>query len=131
MEALFLREEEGLSFRLALRAANLLGADAAERRAIYKQVKELYDVRSKVVHGDVLKEKHTLALQNVGTLREMVRCRLLSDLGLLSGPGLGKDYYVQLDAVNLDEEARRVLQTAASVYLSMTQRHQEGGIKTK
>jgi hypothetical protein len=122
MESLFLQDEDGLSFRLALRAANLLGVDAAERAAIFKKVKDYYDVRSKVVHGDVLKSKHLAVLNNVVSLRDIVRCSLLSVFALLSGPGHGRDFFRQVDALNLDDEARKTFQGAASRFLGLVPR---------
>jgi hypothetical protein len=53
MEALYLYDSENaeLSYRLSLRAACLLGRDEGEKNYIRKLLKEVYDLRSKVVHG--------------------------------------------------------------------------------
>jgi Apea-like HEPN len=54
LENLFLQgTNDELSFRLALRAAWLLGQSANERREIFGELKKVYDSRSRVVHGGV------------------------------------------------------------------------------
>ena len=49
-EALLLRERDELSFRLALRTANLL-RDKRKRQEIFNIMREAYDLRSDVAHG--------------------------------------------------------------------------------
>jgi hypothetical protein len=51
MEGLFSTAEQELSFRLSLRVAQFIGKSNDERRSIYQQMREIYKVRSKVVHG--------------------------------------------------------------------------------
>ena len=59
-EALFLKDagkpedRSELGFRLALRAALLLGEDAQDRVTIYRCMKRAYHVRSAVAHGGSL-----------------------------------------------------------------------------
>lgn len=43
--------ESGVSFRIALKAAHLIGQTIEERQHLYRTVKDSYDVRSKIVHG--------------------------------------------------------------------------------
>jgi hypothetical protein len=52
-EALFLEGSAELNYRLAVRAAALLGKDSAEKESIYKFFKEMYKIRSKLVHGQM------------------------------------------------------------------------------
>ena len=71
-EAIFLNDGENkeLSYRLALRAARLLGKTLTERHEIFDSVKKLYDFRSKIAHGetlDTMKPKDALKLQQVLT----------------------------------------------------------------
>lgn len=55
LEALFGAEDgREITFRLAQRAALLLGKDAAERRQLFRTMKEGYAWRSKLVHGGKL-----------------------------------------------------------------------------
>jgi hypothetical protein len=58
-ESLFLSDQSGteLGFRLSARVAALLGADVDERLALSTFMRRAYSARSKIVHGDTLKEK--------------------------------------------------------------------------
>jgi hypothetical protein len=56
MESLLATTSSELAHQLAERMALFLSADAVERTEIYRQVKRLYKIRSKVVHGDVLRQ---------------------------------------------------------------------------
>ncbi len=51
LEGLFSTMEQEISFRLALRLAHFLGESEESRREKYEQCREVYKVRSKVVHG--------------------------------------------------------------------------------
>jgi hypothetical protein len=50
-EALFLGGEQELQYRLALRVASLIGEDAASRKRIFDDMRDAYQLRSKIVHG--------------------------------------------------------------------------------
>jgi len=117
LEALLLQEDQELSFRLALRAANLLGASPDDRRAVYRQVKEYYDVRCKVVHGDFLKPRHDEVLHQVSRLRELVRRVLLSSVAVAESERFDEKFYARLDEAALDDDVRKDLQTKASSLL--------------
>ena len=58
-EAIFLNDDENkeLSYRLRLRAAKLLGKTLEERQEIFDIVKNLYNFRSKIAHGETLDAK--------------------------------------------------------------------------
>jgi hypothetical protein len=71
-EAIFLNDGDNkeLSYRLALRAARLLGKTLKERHEIFDSVKNLYNFRSKIAHGetlDTMKTKDADKLQQVLT----------------------------------------------------------------
>jgi hypothetical protein len=51
-EALYLGEEMELAYKLALRAAYLLGKTAQERLQICRILRKAYSIRSKLVHGE-------------------------------------------------------------------------------
>jgi len=51
LESLFVRENDELSYRLALRCAYFLGKNKEERDKIFNILKTVYEIRSKVVHG--------------------------------------------------------------------------------
>jgi hypothetical protein len=67
LEALFTDSDERsteITFRLALRAALLLGSDHADRQRIRNVVKDFYNLRSRIVHGGAgapkPKDQHTV-----------------------------------------------------------------------
>jgi hypothetical protein len=77
-----------LTFKLSFRVAGLLGRTSEERLQIFGSMKGFYDVRSKTVHGDQLRDKQWRILKNVdedpracataaGRLRR-ARCRAFS-----------------------------------------------------
>lgn len=83
LESLFSKDLGGGGLRhgVALRTALLLGKSLDERRAIAKQVREFYDVRSKVVHGskDVKAQKSNAVVDHgLEYCREALRSILLS-----------------------------------------------------
>jgi hypothetical protein len=51
LEALALRQEDELSYRVSLRLAYYLGTDPDERETIFAQLRSSYDARSRIVHG--------------------------------------------------------------------------------
>jgi len=78
MESLFATSSAELAHQLAERMAIFLSRESDERERIYRQVKRAYAVRSKVVHGDVLKESKTSELIEVSLecdelLRQVIR----------------------------------------------------------
>lgn len=69
LEGLFSTVEQEISFRLALRLAQFLGESKADRRSKFEQCREVYKVRSKVVHGaPVLKGSEAAAIYLVETI---------------------------------------------------------------
>ena len=63
LEGLFLNGGQEISFRLALRLAHFLGESHEDRREKYEQCREVYRVRSKIVHGaPVLKRPEAAAI---------------------------------------------------------------------
>lgn len=56
LEALVATSTTELSHRVAERVAILLGETAEERCAIYSDIKNGYDTRSKIAHGDMIKK---------------------------------------------------------------------------
>ena len=53
IEALLLEDSSELKYRLSLYAAVLLGHNYETRNKIFNTLKKSYDIRSKVVHGDI------------------------------------------------------------------------------
>ena len=59
LEALFLPHDQELSYRAALRISYFLGADADDRKLKFEAIKDSYDARSWVVHGErVSRRRH-------------------------------------------------------------------------
>jgi hypothetical protein len=113
-------ETEGLTYRLSMRAANLLGNDAVDRKAIFQQVKDFYHLRSRLAHGDF--DSRTLTrLNEVGPLRETIRRVLLSVIALFSegvvAPASLPDL---LDEFAFDDEKRKQVQATASKFLHIS-----------
>jgi hypothetical protein len=73
LEALFGTGESEVGFRLQLAVAFLLGDSAEERKQIFDQVGELYDARSRLVHGTVLPVLRLEDLRH-GALQLVIRC---------------------------------------------------------
>jgi len=51
LESLYLVDPQELSYRLALRAAFLIGADEKQRKQVLNDLKDAYNARSKIIHG--------------------------------------------------------------------------------
>jgi len=122
LEALLTKKEEteGLTYRLALRIANLLGNDANSRKSIFKQVKDFYSLRSKIVHGVTLDNKLRGRLTALDSLREMVRRVLLSTMALYAEGTQPADLPDLLDEIALDDESRKRVCATASKYLHLS-----------
>jgi len=64
------QERGELRFRLSLRVAHLLGGDRNQMESNFKLMKKAYDLRSKVVHGDLLTPEEN---KNVDLTLELCR----------------------------------------------------------
>jgi len=88
-EAIYLNDGDNkeLTYRLALRAARLLGNSVEERQGIFKVLKDLYKYRSKVAHGENLetlknsdKERLSKVLEQAPLiLKRSIICMLSGD----------------------------------------------------
>jgi hypothetical protein len=110
-----------LAYRLSLRVATLLGTDDESRKRVFKDMKEFYDLRSRIVHGSGfrLKPKHHARLQQVPVLREYLRRILLSMMALFMEGISGSKLEELLDDVVLDDTARRKVQGSAEKYINL------------
>lgn len=55
LEALLLKDANTeLSYRFALRGANILALSSGEKERIFDQLRDFYDIRSKIVHGKLV-----------------------------------------------------------------------------
>jgi hypothetical protein len=119
LEALLTKrdETEGLTYRLSMRIANLLGNDADARKKKFEEVKRFYNLRSRVVHGSLLKQKELSQLGELYSLRETLRRVLLSVIALFSEGVHPDDLPGLLDELALDDEKRTQVQATAAKYL--------------
>jgi len=110
-----------LAYRLSLRVANLLGTDNESRKRIFKDMREFYDLRSKIVHGSgfKLRPKHIARLHQIPLLREYLRRVLLSMFALvLEGLSVGQLEEL-LDEIAIDDITRTKVQNTAAKYLHL------------
>jgi hypothetical protein len=122
-------DDEGISLRLKLRSALLLSTDGDDERTIYKDVGELYGLRSSLVHGTAIKPRlleklptrvlagrrsHFPGEQLVlieDRWRDLLRRAILARLclGLAPSPLWGwRGTEPQVDSILLDSELRAV-----------------------
>ena len=105
-----------LSYRLSVRVANLLGSDDADRVSLFREMKEFYDLRSKIVHGSASKLSTKLQnrLQLTDSLREIVRKVILSVMALAISSELTQSRLEELlDQLVFDEAKRRDVQAVS------------------
>jgi hypothetical protein len=109
-----------LSYRLSLRVANLLESDDASRLSTFKEMKEFYDLRSKIIHGSASKISTKLhnRLERSESLREIVRRTILSVMSIFLDAG-SMDIHLDevLDQIVFDEAKRRQIQKSAAKFL--------------
>jgi len=121
LEALLTTDSNAeLSYRLSLRVANLLESDDASRLHTFKEMKEFYDLRSKIIHGTASKLNTKLQnrLQQTQSLREVVRRTILSVMSIFVDSG-SMDIRLDevLDQIVFDETKRREIQKSAAKFL--------------
>lgn len=66
-----------LRFRLSLYIARFLAKDESERVRLYKLVREAYDLRSKIVHGDALDDQEKVKVTEISGVARQVAMELL------------------------------------------------------
>jgi len=119
LEALLTKKEEieGLTYRLSMRVANLLGHDVDSRKEIFRDIKKFYNLRSKMVHGAPLDHKLRNQLSAVDSLREILRKVLLSVMALFLVGERPDDLPDLLDDLAFDDERRKQVQAKAAQFL--------------
>lgn len=123
LEALLTYESNAeLSYRLSLRVANLLESDDASRLNRFKEMREFYELRSKIIHGSASKLSSKLQdrLQMVDSLREILRRTILSVMALfLDGNSTEVRLDELLDQIVFDEARRKEVQKLAAKFLHL------------
>ena len=122
LEALLTKKEEteGLTYRLSMRTANLLGNDPEARKRIFQEVKHFYNLRSKLVHGVQLDKRMLNQLNELNSLRETVRQVLLSALALFSSQEDEINLPELVDELAFDDQKRKEVQAIANLFLHAT-----------
>jgi hypothetical protein len=120
LEALLTKSEEteGLTYRLSMRLANILGHSPEARKSRFAEMKKVYSIRSKIVHGSpIVTKPNSRPLDILPDVRETLRRVLLSVLALF-GSGIRPEVLPdRIDESALDDELRRQIQAEASKYL--------------
>ncbi len=112
-------EKEGLTYRLSMRIANLLGPNAEARKEIFLTVKKFYNLRSNIVHGAQPGLNLPNLDQAVDLVRETLRKVLLSTMALFVAGVRPVDIPGLLDELAFDDEKRRQVQATASSFLQL------------
>ncbi len=112
LETLFADVRSELSRRLAQRCAFLNGRDPEERKTIFHRLEDLYDRRSRLVHGDVFDRKGFLDVPKADTFLavELVRVSLLRFIAL---GRVKSDLMTSLDRAMFDTSETDQLQAQA------------------
>jgi hypothetical protein len=98
-----------IAFKLSFRVAGILAANDDDRIVLFNNMKAYYDLRSRLVHGTPLRDRHRALLADHEQLREIVRqlLRGFMHLAVRGNPTYGKQFFQdQLDA-ELQHEAKR------------------------
>jgi len=120
LEALLTKSEEteGLTYRLSMRLANLLGHSPDARKLKFAEMKKFYGIRSRIVHGSPILSKSNLRpLDTLPDVRETLRRVLLSVLALFNAGVQPEDLPDRIDEAAFDDELRRHIQAEASKFL--------------
>ena len=120
-ESLFSPGDKGeLRFRISQSAAQFLGRDAAERLRIFEGVRDMYDRRSKVVHGtyDIEKynERKFVTSEELDSWAAYLRLALVGFLALyLGGEKEREPILGRIEKINFDESERPKLQKDSNI----------------
>jgi hypothetical protein len=110
IEALLSRDSAELTFKLAFRAAGILATDDDERTALFEQIKDYYDTRSKIVHGAKLKVKQLNHIREPEPLLDITRRLLVAFLHLAESHQHGPEqFYRDIDGVLQHNRRRSML----------------------
>jgi hypothetical protein len=109
LESLYVRDRDELAYRLALRCAYFLEGDKPAET--FRAVKDIYDARSKIVHGTPRQPNDEQLEHLVAEAEKYVRrsiCKLLSNIQYIDGfrKKPGKNGIQFLDKIIFDASAR-------------------------
>ena len=104
LETLYSNSKSEISFRFAMRLALLLGRSSKNRKNIVQKAKKLYDVRSRIIHGD----KFTLTTTSLKEADDWLRKSILSFMALSAYYGRN-EIVTKLDDAMVDNDLRSEL----------------------
>jgi hypothetical protein len=116
LEALWKLDTE-LAFRLSFRTASLLGDTDDERASIYDTVAKYYKIRSRIVHGGVLRDDQSKLVMEDEPIRAIVRRALRAFLHLANNSGewtLAR-LYKEADLAFLHADRRQSIRVAMGI----------------
>jgi hypothetical protein len=103
LETLYSNSKSEISFRFATRLALLLGRSSQTRKTIAQEAKVLYDMRSRLIHGD----KFTITTKHLNKIDKWLRKSILSFM-MLSDHYSKDEILIKLDEAMLNNSVRSI-----------------------
>ena len=87
LETMYIVDDPGeYGYKIAIRAASLLGKTLQEKERIFLEIKKAYHLRSKIVHGSKkVGDKNSVSIQDVSKIEQYVRGSILESIKLIPG----------------------------------------------
>lgn len=117
-EALIGERQSELTFRLQRRCASLLGKDQSQCEEIFNIIKTNYDLRSNLVHGNILRETR---LDETYDMAEIIRCLLLRLISLSKKNYTRKELLPKLDSIFDNEARNQIIADAKELFEERTE----------
>ena len=119
LEALYLNGDHGeFTYRLAHRAASMLGSTFDRRRVTFEKVKDAYNLRSKIVHGSSDPKKRKITNEDVEKVNNYVRISIVKYLNLNKTHNSKKLILEKIDESLFGEASWDTLQKDARAFLA-------------
>lgn len=87
LETAYIVDDPGeYGYKIAIRAASLLGKTLHEKEEIFLEIKKAYHLRSKIVHGSKkVGDKNSISIQDVSKIEQYVRNSIIEFIKLIPG----------------------------------------------
>lgn len=119
LEALYLNGDHGeFTYRLAHRAASMLGSTFDRRRVTFEKVKDAYNLRSQIVHGSSNPKKREITNEDVEKVNNYVRISIVKYLNLNKTHNSKKLILEKIDESLFGEASWDTLQKDARAFLA-------------
>jgi hypothetical protein len=119
LEALYLNGDHGeFTYRLAHRAASMLGSTFDKRRETFRNVRDAYDLRSQIVHGGSDPKKRKITNEDVEKVNNYVRMSIVAYLNLNKTHNSQKLILEKIDESLFGEASWDTLQKDAKAFLA-------------